>query len=184
MEADRAILEHIRTNILYKTEQIIKETIEKNKLVCSIYEAINPHPFYREIRLQQRRDGIEVMCEGQGERFFLDYILSSAQSNVLALSIFLGFALQQRWSELEQILIDDPIQNMDDINILSLIDIIRGLYLDSTFSKQLIISTHDNKVAELFRRKFRNLEIDIVRFETYTSEGPRVIHYDKLLQVK
>lgn len=175
-------LEKLSINVASKTDQIIKDTIEKNKLVCSLYEAINPHPFYRDLRLQQRNDGIEMMCEGMEDRLFLDYIFSSAQNNVLALSIFLGFALQQQWSKLEQVFIDDPIQNMDDINILSFIDIIRSLFFGEKFRKQIVISTHDNKLAELFRRKFRYLNVEIIRFESYTDEGPVVRHYNKYLQ--
>jgi exonuclease SbcC len=109
-KTDAIKLGTLSNNISIKAEEIIKILIERNQLVCSIYEAINPHPFYRELRLQQRKDGIEMMCEKRGERFFLDYILSSAQSNVLALSVFLGFSLQQKWNKLDQIFIDDPIR--------------------------------------------------------------------------
>lgn len=182
IESDALRLKELCENVSIKTEEIIKNYIEKNGLICSIYEAINPHPFYRELRLQQRNGGIEMMCEGTGDRLFLDYIFSSAQNNVLALSIFLGFALQQKWSCLEQIFIDDPIQNMDDINVLSFIDILRGLYLSKNFKKQIIISTHDFKLAELFRKKLRFLNLEIVRFESYTNEGPILRFYDKNLQ--
>lgn len=181
--ADSRILKALAEKIDLQKENIIKSKIEKNGLVCSLYEAINPHPFYRELRLKQRNQGIEITCDESGERFFLDYILSSAQNNVLALSIFMGFALQQQWSKLNQIFIDDPIQNMDDINILSFIDILRSLFNENNMKKQIIISTHDFKLAELFRKKFRFLNMEIVRYETYTKEGPIIKQYDKNLQL-
>lgn len=39
------------------------------------------------------------------------------------------------------IFIDDPIQSMDSINILSFIDLFRGITL--SLGKQLIVSTHE-----------------------------------------
>jgi exonuclease SbcC len=73
---------------------------------------------------------------------------------------------------------------MDDINILSLIDIIRGIFYGKYFKKQLIISTHDYKVAELFRRTFRNLNVEIIKYDSYTDEGPIVKQFEKFLQLK
>ncbi|MDC5365716.1 hypothetical protein NRA53_10420, partial [Acinetobacter baumannii] len=52
------------------------------------------------------------------------------------------------------IMIDDPIQSMDSINILSTIDLIRSIII--RFNKQIIISTHDRNFFELLRRKIPN----------------------------
>ncbi|PPV15605.1 hypothetical protein AWN73_10995 [Clostridium butyricum] len=100
--------------------------------------------------------------------FFLDHIFSSAQLNVLALSIFLGFYLTSEDNKLDQVFIDDPIQNMDDYNILSVIDIFRGI----TNNKTLVISTHDENFKKLLAVKYRNRKCKIFDFNEYNNFGP------------
>ena len=79
---------------------------------------------------------------------------SSAQINVLSLSIFLAKALNAKDYEnnpVNCIFIDDPIQSMDAINVLGVIDLIRNLAVN--LGKQIIISTHDENFHELLKRK-------------------------------
>lgn len=52
---------------------------------------------------------------------------------------------------LDVIMIDDPIQSMDSINVLSMIDLLRSISI--RFNKQIIISTHDENFFELLQRK-------------------------------
>lgn len=57
--------------------------------------------------------------------------------NSLAITVFLGGALRQRWSGFNTILIDDPIQQMDEMNVFAFLDLIRGL----SNQRQFIIFT-------------------------------------------
>ena len=59
--------------------------------------------------------------------------------------------LNMRGSQLAVALLDDPIQNMDDFNVLGLLDLLRGLVPD----RQFVVSTHDEQIGELIRRKLR-----------------------------
>jgi exonuclease SbcC len=88
---------------------------------------------------------------------------STAQINILSLCIFLASSLKS--TEYDCILIDDPIQSMDSINILSTIDLLRSIIVNN--DKQIIISTHDENFhnllkkkmpTELFKSKFLRLE--------------------------
>lgn len=74
-------------------------------------------------------------------------IMSSGQLNVLALSIFLAINQEQKIHPFDFIGIDDPIQNMDDINQFTVCDVL------SQIDKQLIFSTHDKKFLKLFINK-------------------------------
>jgi len=53
----------------------------------------------------------------------------------------------------DTILIDDPIQSLDDLNILSFINLLRYQFSD----KQIIISTHDDDFSRFIRYKFWKL---------------------------
>lgn len=74
-------------------------------------------------------------------------IMSSGQLNVLALSIFLAINQEQKIHPFDFIGIDDPIQNMDDVNQFTVCDVL------SQIDKQLIFSTHDKKFLKLFINK-------------------------------
>jgi exonuclease SbcC len=74
---------------------------------------------------------------------------STAQINILSLSIFLATALNSK--EYQCIFIDDPIQSMDSINVLSTIDLLRSLVVNE--GKQIILSTHDVNFHNLLKMK-------------------------------
>lgn len=103
------------------------------------------------------------------------YIFSAAQVNATAVSFFLAMALRQQWSPLEFIAMDDPVQSMDDLNVVALIDLIRSL-ADPKLNvrKQFIISTHDTTFYQLMRKKFRMLNVGVIEYESYSERGPLV----------
>lgn len=103
-----------------------------------------------------------------------EFLFSSAQLNTFGVSMFLSMALRQNWLKLDTVLLDDPIQNLDDINVLSLIDLIRGL-LDLNKGKQVIISTHDERFYHLVKRKFADYKLKAYRFESYGQVAPDLI---------
>ena len=49
---------------------------------------------------------------------------------------------------------DDPIQYLDSINVLSFIDLLRTIIIDKTLNKQVVISTHDEVFLDLLKKKF------------------------------
>jgi exonuclease SbcC len=53
--------------------------------------------------------------------------------------------------EYDFILIDDPIQSMDSINILATIDLLRGIV--ANLNKQIILTTHDFNFYNLLKMK-------------------------------
>lgn len=77
---------------------------------------------------------------------------STGQINVLALSVFLGVALLQRVTTLGFIALDEPVQNLDDVHFLAFITLIKRI----AGSRQVIFSTADSNVAELFRRQMKS----------------------------
>lgn len=59
-------------------------------------------------------------------------------------------------NRLNTVLIDDPVQTMDDINIASLVEVLRSEFKE----KQLIISTHEDNKASYIMYKFLKHGID------------------------
>jgi hypothetical protein len=97
------------------------------------------------------------------------------QVNIVVLSLFFSFVIQNNWSKLNSVFLDDPIQNMDDINIFSFVDVIRSLYINNADPIQLFISTHDRKLYLFLKKKFRNLNVLVLEFNSYDKAGPVIL---------
>jgi len=101
-------------------------------------------------------------------------VLSSSQLNALALSIFLSLNLGVPHAPLDAVLLDDPLQSLDDVNLLGVVDLLRRI----KSKRQLFVSTHDHRFASLLQRKLRATEpsesVAIVRLTDWGREGPVV----------
>jgi DNA repair protein SbcC/Rad50 len=158
---------------------------ENEQFVNSIFNRIYPHPFYRNIsfELESNRSNNKILTlrvnrEHDGKDINPAYTFSSAQINVVAISIFLAMSLRQQCTNLKTILLDDPIQSMDDLNIFSFIDILRGFASEGVFEdlkKQFILSTHDEKIYRLMKKKFRFINNKSISFKEYNHFGPKYI---------
>lgn len=82
------------------------------------------------------------------------FSMSSGQLSVVVIALTLAPNLAYgNGKEGGILLIDDPIQSMDDINISALIDLLRHQFSNH----QLIFSTHEDEMAMYFNYKFEQL---------------------------
>ena len=111
-----------------------------------LYRRLNPHPIFGKVRVRvnEKTRELNVEAETSVAREQLGDIVvsppaffSDAQLNSLAITVFLAGALRQRWSGFNTILIDDPVQQMDEMNVCAFLDLIRGL----SSQRQFIVFT-------------------------------------------
>ncbi len=171
-------------NKLDKNSRNIIETQTKTILstyqdtIKKIYKYLNPNLKFDDFNFKiddnnPRNNRMVLEVTGtNGYKMSPAYSFSSAQNNVLAISIFLSFALTQRWSNLNCIFMDDPIQNMDDINISNFIDILRNIIKKT--NKQIFISTHDERIYNFIKNKFK-ANIQTFEFEDYGKIKTEII---------
>lgn len=129
------------------------------------FRYLNPLPTKNSIQFVGENEELWVKVVEEGEKKCTNNaknILSSGQLNVLAISIFLAMNEEQKLHSMDFVGIDDPIQNMDDVNQFSICDVL------SSIEKQLIISTHDLNFLKLFIKKneHRKQEIQIFNFKS------------------
>ncbi|USK82111.1 SMC family ATPase [Peribacillus frigoritolerans] len=103
---------------------------------------------------------------GEHEHMNARYTLSSAQLNTLAIAIFLVVNDSQDVGIFDFVAIDDPIQNMDDVNQYTMCDILGDI------NKQLLFSTHDLDFLKLFIKKNEYKKEDI---RVYFLETPNLL---------
>lgn len=144
-----SILEALRES----EDDVVQLQLEEiNPLLQRIYSRIDPNPVFRSVSLVSR------FLKGRGHlnpkvadpsmnvsSSAPEQVLSSSQVNALALSLFvsLNFGLPKR--PIDALLMDDPLQSLDEINLLGVADLLRR----AKPVRQLIVSTHDERFIGL-----------------------------------
>ncbi|MFC4634074.1 AAA family ATPase [Dokdonia ponticola] len=160
-------------------ESFLKKTIDSffhTKLINKLYQKIDPHPDYNQVEFDcnftDKRPRLQIyIIDKNGNKSIPSLYFSTAQVNVLSLSIFLARALKVRKTEngktVRCIFIDDPIQSMDSINILSFIDLFRSIIVN--LNRQLIVSSHEESFYLLLQKKIpRDLfKSKFISFDTF-----------------
>lgn len=99
--------------------------------------------------------------------------MSAGQRTAVVLAVFFALHLSMRTAP-NFILLDEPVANMDDLNVLGLLDFLRQLNL--TRGTQIFFTTANPLVASLFRRKFSylNNEFSNYRFKRIAEKPSRI----------
>ena len=148
------LLETEKTKVKTHLENRVKSFFYTD-LINQLYNKIDPHPDFKAVEFKANFDidnpTLDVLVTDENKQKVLipNLYFSTAQTNILSLSIFLASALNSK--NYDCIFIDDPIQSMDSINLLSTIDLIRSIVINE--KKQVILSTHDSNFHNLLKRK-------------------------------
>lgn len=165
---------------------VIAELERIEPVLQRIYATVDPHPSFRAVRfLTKTVRGRGRLWTTVGDRAAPEVtsdrpsiVLSSSQLNVLAVSAFLSLNLGVESLPLEVVALDDPLQTLDTVNLLGLADLLRRV----RSQRQVIVSTHDQRLADLLTRKLRPVHAHqatkLVRLSGWTPEGPSIDQSD------
>lgn len=95
-------------------------------------------------------DGIQLKRIGS-QSYDSTTKISTGQRSALALSIFLTMNKNAKNAP-KYILFDDPVSDIDDINILAFFDFLREISISG--ERQIFFATASSKIANLFKKKF------------------------------
>jgi DNA repair exonuclease SbcCD ATPase subunit len=90
---------------------------------------------------------------------------------------FLALNLGVAQVPLQTAMLDDPLQSLDDVNLLGLVDLLRRV----KERRQLLVTTHDGRFGDLLERKLRALDGQrTIRIDLsgWTRNGPVVSQHD------
>lgn len=185
LEKQRKMKETLDKLNTYKDglEKVISDKVNlafNSDCINSIYRRLEPHPNMNNIKfVPDFVDGKAIMniytYSDEDKKNMKAPILyfSAAQVNILSLSIFFAKALQKS-SGLETIFMDEPVQHLDSINILSFVDLIRTVAFGKKFNRQMIISTSNSNFYNIIKRKLDS--------SFYNSKFIELESYGKILR--
>jgi exonuclease SbcC len=195
-KVDAALSGELET-VIIKLKKLVNSFFYED-LINAIYRKIDPHPSFKRVEFRPDfsldRPGLNIIVKDElGSSISPILYFSAAQSNILSLSVFLANALHAKdddGNSVDVIMIDDPIQSMDSINVLATIDLLRSICVQ--FKKQIIISTHDENFfgllqrkipSEVFGSKFLKLEKFgvAVPVESFSNQGGFVTNHSSEL---
>lgn len=144
-------LKAIYKGSLSKYQKIIIKDIE---VIFHIYSG-------RIMQSFQGGTGLFIFSEKDGIRFqsnphkTYDAIFSMSSGQLSALVISFTLALHKKYSQNKILLIDDPVQTMDELNLYGFIDLLRNEFSNN----QIIMSTHEDMMSAFMRYKFKNYSL-------------------------
>lgn len=123
-------------------------------------------PFFlytsRILQSYQGGQGVLMLSDGESIRFIspgsehdILYTMSSGQLSAILLSFSLAINKIYATEQFKTLLIDDPIQCMDDINMISFIEVLRCDFNDV----QVILSTHEDLFANYIMYKYEKYNL-------------------------
>ena len=161
------------------SEVVTEVFAQLQPVVDDLIDRLSPHPTFGKFSLVHdvyRGQGHSVpsaLDAYTGETANPSTQFSSAQVNVTALCCFLALAFSGSDIHFPFVFLDDPLQSMDDINVLGFADLCRFLRR----KKQLFISTHDDRLAALLLRKLtprsEPTQTQSLQFTSWDRSGPR-----------
>jgi DNA repair exonuclease SbcCD ATPase subunit len=192
-EAKTAAAQSVRARALEDAARKASERIIERALtrlqpsLAEVFDRLSPHPTFNE--LQARQDIFygknQVVPHAYDRKNKVGghptMIFSEGQLNVVALSYFLGLALNAGEGSLPFVVLDDTLAALDVVNVLGFADLCRRL----CEQRQLIVTTHDRRFASLLTRKLaprrKGSRTVLIELDGWTEDGPSVRVQDEPL---
>ncbi|MDU8459284.1 MULTISPECIES: AAA family ATPase [Pseudomonas syringae group] len=140
----------LRTTLKLTEQNYTDQTIAEIELIFHIYSGRLIQNYQRGLGLFiESREGTQLRFL-TAERSEHDAVMSMSSGQVSALSLAFFLALNKVYSRVPLILIDDPSQSLDEVNVASLTDLLRCELKHC----QLVVSSHEDDISAYMRYRF------------------------------
>jgi energy-coupling factor transporter ATP-binding protein EcfA2 len=138
-------------------------------LLKELYLRLRPHTDWREIETdfggRVRASLNFTVGDGQNPQF----LFSSGQRRAAGIAFLLAIHLSRPWCRLRSLLLDDPVQHIDDYRALNLVEVLSAV---RKTGRQVIVAVEDPALADVLCRRLRSTTTEIGRrFELTTSKN-------------
>lgn len=119
-------------------------------LTSELYQRLRPHPIWDDIAYKLRGDVKRFLTLQVGDDVNPQFVFSSGQRRATGLAFLLSVYLSLSWSKLRSLLLDDPVQHIDDFRSIHLAEVLAQVVAGG---RQVICSAEDAALAELLGRR-------------------------------
>lgn len=150
----QAALSHARDierSVKRVSAEIIDERLAQiSPLLNELYQRLRPHADWRTIDYSIRGDVRRFLSLRVGDGLNPQFVFSSGQRRAAGLAFLLSVHLARAWTPFRSLLLDDPVQHIDDFRALHLVEVLAALRLDR---RQIICAVEDSALADLLCRR-------------------------------
>lgn len=119
-------------------------------LMSELYKRLRPHPAWGDIEYSVRGDVKRFLTLKVYGEVNPQFVFSSGQRRATGLAFLLSVNLSIAWSKWQSILLDDPVQHVDDFRTVHLAEVLAQL---CSSGRQVICAVEDSALADLMCRR-------------------------------
>jgi chromosome segregation protein len=133
------------------SSEIVDERLARiSPLLNELYQRLRPHANWRTIDYSIRGDVRRFLSLKVGGDLNPQFVFSSGQRRAAGLAFLLSVHLARPWAKWQTLLLDDPVQHIDDFRALQLVEVLAALRQKG---KQVIVAVEDEALADLLCRR-------------------------------
>lgn len=136
-------------------------------LMVELYSRLKPHPVWQDIDYSIRGDVRRFLSLKVGDGLNPQFLFSSGQRRATGLAFLLSINLSLAWSRWQSVLLDDPVQHVDDFRAVHLAEVLAQLVAGG---KQIVCAVEDPALADMMCRR---LPIENLGAAKRITLGPR-----------
>ena len=141
----------IERSVKRVSAEIIDERLAQiSPMLNELYQRLRPHADWRTIDYSIRGDVKRFLSLKVGDGLNPQFVFSSGQRRAAGLAFLLSVHLARAWTPFRSLLLDDPVQHIDDFRALHLVEVLAALRLDR---RQIICAVEDPALADLLCRR-------------------------------
>jgi len=151
-------------------EIVDEQLAELSPLIEELYKRLRPHIEWTQVRYRLRGTVRRMLSFEVGEGLNPSFVFSSGQRRAAGLAFLLSVHLSRPWCNWNSLILDDPVQHVDDFRALNLTEVLSAIRKNG---RQIICSVEDEALARLLCRRLRSSPEDsgsLVRM-TYDRES-------------
>ncbi len=144
----------IQKAITRTRNELLEERLASiSPLLTELYRRFSPHFDWRTIEYKLRGDVRRLLSLSVGESFNPQFMFSSGQRRIAGLAFLLSVYLSRTWSTWQTLLLDDPMQHIDDYRALSLTEVLSAIRRDG---RQIVCAVENEERSGLLARRLRS----------------------------
>ena len=137
----------LEKSVLRSASEIVDERLASiSPLLNELYQRLRPHVDWRSIDYSIRGDVRRFLSLKVGDDLNPQFVFSSGQRRAAGLAFLLSVHLARPWATWQSLLLDDPVQHIDDYRALHLVEVLSAL---RQAGRQVVIAVEDEALADL-----------------------------------
>lgn len=153
--AVHAASEALRAIRRVRGEYVNGQLAQLEPLLVELYQRLRPHVDWPQIQYRLRGDVRKLLRLEIGEGLNPSFVFSSGQRRAVGLAFLLALHLSRDWCAFDTLILDDPVQHIDDYRALHLTELLAAI---RRTRRQVVCTVEDESLAKLLTRRLRSDE--------------------------